>query len=69
MDEREKIDWRGLDMIWKNSCFLRLSDKGEDYNFKKKKKTQTKPNKIRCEFIFATLGGAKVSIFLLHPCP
>ena len=47
IDEREKIDWRGLDMIWENNCFLRLSDKGEDYNFKKKKKKKPKPNQIK----------------------
>lgn len=69
IDGRGKIDWRGLDMIWENNCFLRLSDKGQDYNFKKKKNQtpQTKPNKRRCEFIFATRGGAKVSIFVPHP--
>lgn len=32
IDESEKTDWRGLDTIWENNCFLRLSDKGEDYN-------------------------------------
>lgn len=40
-DEREKIDWRGLEMIWENNCFLRLSDKGEDYNFQKTKQNET----------------------------
>lgn len=37
-EEREKIDWRGLEMIWGNNCFLRLRDKIEDYNFKNKTK-------------------------------
>lgn len=46
IDGRGKIDWRGLDMIWENNCFLRLSDKGQDYNFKKKKK-HPKPNQIK----------------------
>lgn len=45
IDESEKTDWRGLDMIWENNCFLRLSDKGEDYNFKKKKKNT--PNQTK----------------------
>ena len=55
-DEGEKIDWRGLDIIWENNCFLRLSDKGGDYNFKKKQKN--KPNRINevASLFFNTRG-------------
>ena len=70
IDGRGKIDWRGLDMIWENNCFLRLSDKGPGLQLQKKEKKkppQTKPNKRCCEFIFATRGGAKVSVFVPHP--
>ncbi|KAF5910749.1 hypothetical protein HPG69_004838 [Diceros bicornis minor] len=34
IDEREKVDRRGHETIWANNGFLRLSNKGENYNFK-----------------------------------